>query len=792
MPDILTPLTLATAAGIAPMAVLTLLHIAGAARLWYGHAQRWRLLRRAALRVALVLAVPTVFAGLLRTSQHQESMSLQVYAPSANVVTENMDWEDIVRLGPGSWQRLDAPPAPIWSLAPRRLWLRVPLPKPDSSVVAPSYVAEVSFGLLDTVSFAVLRNGQLRGGSYHGLARRADFQRLDDSYPTYDFTIEDGDLELLVEVVSAGVLIAPLKVQRKADYNASMLHSTVIQLLMLGGVFGSLLFNLSLFISLKEPLYSRYVLFQVPLIIGVGSYCGLVPRALVASFGVPFVQQLSIAGMLATLATLPHFMVSALQIKSEFPWMHRAMRYGASMGAFALLASFFMTRAERTILTATVVGAFTIAALLQLSVIAIRDHALRVLFGLTGLGSGIIITIAALGGFLTYGKGNLVVLCAGVFWDAILVSVAISWRVGGMRNARTTLLDRLIGVSTLATRALTTDPEPTTKTTTVQASVLVLDIAHYSLVADRLGSIATYKALSARMKALRDIIGHHGGTIDRSMGDGLLGFFTANGQGSPHQACAFAAAVAMQELALTPLALIDGQRLFLPLRIGLHVDSILIANLSGQDRLDFALVGHGVQWTQHLETCAAPFRIMMSSDFRRDLIANGTFIAQQRGLHRIQIPAEQAAKLVQAHEFDPFHKDPALARGVEREFASFLGWQRAERTPPRSDELALKTAYGILKVRDVALHGLGARGSIYLARRVIIETQVETPDDDLRGHLQARLLTQIHLEVRWSMPGEDGSYEHGFRFVGLNMEQRHYLLTTLTRVGDSASTLAVS
>jgi adenylate cyclase len=115
----------------------------------------------------------------------------------------------------------------------------------------------------------------------------------------------------------------------------------------------------------------------------------------------------------------------------------------------------------------------------------------------------------------------------------------------------------------------------------VAPNVLVHDLAKY------------FEILSRRLR-------QHSGTIDKFIGDGLLGFFNAPEEVPHHENLACRATlIGLQELALLSQ---DGQTIPFRTRVGLHCGDVLVGNIGTPERFAYTVLGDVVNVASRLES----------------------------------------------------------------------------------------------------------------------------------------------------------------------------------------------
>ena len=108
----------------------------------------------------------------------------------------------------------------------------------------------------------------------------------------------------------------------------------------------------------------------------------------------------------------------------------------------------------------------------------------------------------------------------------------------------------------------------------------------------------------------------HGATIDKFVGDAILIFFgdpETKGVKEDALACVDMAIALRKRLQALDRAWRDsGIEKPLQCRMGIHTDFCTVGNFGSEDRLDYTIIGGGVNTASRLETAAAPGEILIS------------------------------------------------------------------------------------------------------------------------------------------------------------------------------------
>jgi adenylate cyclase len=129
------------------------------------------------------------------------------------------------------------------------------------------------------------------------------------------------------------------------------------------------------------------------------------------------------------------------------------------------------------------------------------------------------------------------------------------------------------------------------------------DLAGFSGLSEQAGPAELVALMNEYLSAMTDIIGEHGGFVDKYVGDGIDGVFGAPVEDPQHALHAVKAALAGQarlhELNCAAPALFRGRRL--QQRIGLHTGAALVGNIGSRQRFNYTVMGDAANLASRLE-----------------------------------------------------------------------------------------------------------------------------------------------------------------------------------------------
>ena len=147
-------------------------------------------------------------------------------------------------------------------------------------------------------------------------------------------------------------------------------------------------------------------------------------------------------------------------------------------------------------------------------------------------------------------------------------------------------------------------------------TVFFSDIAGFTETADRLESEDLTQLLNHYLTEMSRIALAHGATIDKYVGDAIVIFFgdpETRGVKEDALACV-RMAIAMRErmLALETIWRDSGIENPLKCRMGINTGFCTVGNFGSEDRMDYTIIGGGVNLASRLESAATPGEILVS------------------------------------------------------------------------------------------------------------------------------------------------------------------------------------
>jgi adenylate cyclase len=185
-------------------------------------------------------------------------------------------------------------------------------------------------------------------------------------------------------------------------------------------------------------------------------------------------------------------------------------------------------------------------------------------------------------------------------------------------------------------------------------TLLFTDIRGFTTLAEQLGPQGTVSMLNEYFTLMVDCIQHEGGMLDKFIGDAIMAAFGLP-QASPDDAdravrTAIAMIRSLNEWNTTRVA--DG-RPPIGMGIGLNTDSVVAGNIGSPKRMDFTMIGDGVNLAARLESACKQYhaQILISDLTHRQL--KGVY--RTREVDRVVVKGK--TEPVAVHEVLDYHTD---------------------------------------------------------------------------------------------------------------------------------------
>ncbi|MCX6129740.1 MAG: PilZ domain-containing protein, partial [Proteobacteria bacterium] len=309
-------------------------------------------------------------------------------------------------------------------------------------------------------------------------------------------------------------------------------------------------------------------------------------------------------------------------------------------------------------------------------------------------------------------------------------------------------------------------------------TIMFVDIVGFSLTTERQSPIKAFKQLKEQLHFIVDKVHSFDGLVDKSLGDGVMAFFGYHFQDNQvrigHADRALQCAIEIQREAVKrAMQGIAGDAAIYPLRIGINTATVYIGNLGTEGRVDFTLIGNGVNFTARLEHACSPFKIMLGlSTF--DLLAQ--FMPNLPNFRLRHIEIKHHKKPVKCYEYHPLLGDEVELKRVLRTYMQYhsIGSHEPRWCLDQADYLEFKTQFGSAFLVNFSEGGvalllpqsLAAGESILLT---LVKQQSRDPN------------LSIGVTVCWARGQDELNYLHGCQFLGHEEQKAEVFVENLRK-----------
>jgi class 3 adenylate cyclase len=673
------------------------------------------------------------------------------------------------------------------------VWQRFEIPAAKDNVPE-DFVAEFNVSMSRIARFLLTENGNI----LEDYTRNID-QPLNDRTAhglTTNFKFKSGVIPRTMFIYQDAATVAgsEVSVRKEADFISYNRTREIIVGLISGIAFGLAIYHAFLAFKIREILYLYYAVFLSLSLGGVAFASGIL-NVVAESSGFTFTQtcNFTVECFFAANAAFELFQHRFLILEERTDLISRKYLLlhllFTSVGAVAVL---FLNPAAATLIFALVSIPLAVIKMIRLAKNISDSTSFKYLLMNSTYLLGWIVSVLIMTNWLENSTLKLYLFEVTTLATFIVFSPFLSKKIRALEDQRQELIAKLTRRGSPSDTAGTQGIASDIATEQANVAILFVDVVAFSQLASPLPSRMVFGQLSQLMKSISEIIQKHGGIIDRSLGDGLLCFFPilVNDDFGENSLRAFRAACDIQssivdEFTRDPST--SKSRLVMPVRIGIHTTQVVIGNLGGEQRVDFTMIGTGVNFASRLEAACTPFRIIVSNSCFEDLkhlgLDTGAFV-------KIALSVKHQTELVDAYECNPLVERDEDLQKVRLLYFNQLGIEPKETRVPIADPNALRLRFGQddLQVTDVSINGMKVKGERLFGQRSILQVQLMTKDPYLNDKLQSKLLNKFSVEVRWGRVTSDG-FEHGLKIYGGNLKQRQYIFDAICqRFGAQAAT----
>lgn len=186
------------------------------------------------------------------------------------------------------------------------------------------------------------------------------------------------------------------------------------------------------------------------------------------------------------------------------------------------------------------------------------------------------------------------------------------------------------------------------------ATILFSDVRGFTTITETLGAQGTVRLLNEYFELMVDCIAEQGGMLDKFIGDAVMAAFGIPISHEDDEDRGVCAAISMiRRLWEWNEGRVKRGELPIDMGIGLNTDAIVAGNIGSQKRMDYTMIGDGVNLAARLEGACKTYhaRILLSEHTARNLKG----IYRLREIDRVQVKGK--TQPVDIHECLDYHTD---------------------------------------------------------------------------------------------------------------------------------------
>ena len=143
---------------------------------------------------------------------------------------------------------------------------------------------------------------------------------------------------------------------------------------------------------------------------------------------------------------------------------------------------------------------------------------------------------------------------------------------------------------------------------TKRVTILFADIRNFTTMSEKMAPEQVVEFLNDYFSEMVDAVIEHGGVLDKFIGDGIMAVFGGIDDTPDTEKRAVLAGLRMK----AKLAKLNGQRSVegkdpINIGIGIHTDEVVVGNIGTKDRLDYTVIGDGVNTCARVESANKEF-----------------------------------------------------------------------------------------------------------------------------------------------------------------------------------------
>lgn len=314
-------------------------------------------------------------------------------------------------------------------------------------------------------------------------------------------------------------------------------------------------------------------------------------------------------------------------------------------------------------------------------------------------------------------------------------------------------------------------------------SIMFVDIVEFSAYAEQREPREVFGQLRDLLNSISSTVHSFGGIVDRALGDGLLCYFgyqfSRNSEHmNRHADAAMNCALQIQrEHMARTLKGTKVDELINPIRIGINTANVFIGDLGTNGKIDFTVIGHGVNFAQRLEAACEPSRIMLTqASFEQMKQFNTQDAAFSTRLIRIKNQTQPTL----VYEYDPFIENQ---KSLEKALANYrkkrgISRQDSRRPIPSTVTWKFNSEFGMASLINFSNFGFAIYLQHFLAKGLRFHLKAAEEVAGISEFARHQLHIPLIVEVRWGRK-HLGGYLHGVLVQNMDATQLEHYISSL-------------
>ncbi len=143
-----------------------------------------------------------------------------------------------------------------------------------------------------------------------------------------------------------------------------------------------------------------------------------------------------------------------------------------------------------------------------------------------------------------------------------------------------------------------------------EVTVFFSDIAGFTTISEALGTRDLFYLMSSYLSRMTDILIREGGTLDKYIGDAVMGFFGAPVTQLDHARRACQTALEMRKiLPEFNKEIISRGMTSIEFRVGIATGDVMVGNIGSQDHFNYTVLGDTVNLASRLEATGKEYEV---------------------------------------------------------------------------------------------------------------------------------------------------------------------------------------